>query len=82
MVEDNALLSADLESTSSSKVRRALISGNLNAIASKLPGVVLNYIKHHQLAGKMSGKASWTRWDKAFADGEVRAGLILFLFNL
>mmetsp|Transcript_31107 Transcript_31107/g.93253 ORF Transcript_31107/g.93253 Transcript_31107/m.93253 type:complete len:436 (-) Transcript_31107:337-1644(-) len=78
VVEDNALLSADLESTSSGKLRHALISGKLNTVASKLPGVVLSYIKHHQLAEKMSGKVSWTRWDKAFADGEVCAGLIFF----
>ena len=72
MVEDNALLSAELESSCSSKIRHALMSGDFDEIATKIPGATLDYIKCHQLATKMSGIEEWTRLDRAFADGEVR----------
>lgn len=72
VVEDNALLSAELESSCSSKIRHALMSGDFDEIATKIPGATLDYIKCHHLAPKMSGIEEWTRWDRAFADGEVR----------
>jgi len=71
VVEDNALLSADLESTSSSKLRRALIAGRIDDIAPKVPRAIKDYIKRHHIAEKMSGREIWTKWDKEFADGEV-----------
>jgi len=70
VVEDNALLSVELESTSSSKLRRALAAGKVDEIMHKLPRSVLEYIKHHKVSEKMSGRESWTTWDKQFADGE------------
>ena len=72
VVEDNALLSVELESCCSSKIRHALMSGDFDAIATNVPGATLDYIKYHRLAQKMSGIQDWTRWDKDFADGEVR----------
>ena len=78
VVEDNALLSADLESTSSSKLRQALITGRLDAITPKVPGAVRDYIKRHHIAEKMAGKEAWAKWDKEFADGEVR---FVFFFS-
>lgn len=72
VVEDNALLSVELESCCSSKIRHALMSGDFDAIATNVPGATLDYIKCHRLAQKMSGIQDWTRWDKDFADGEVR----------
>ena len=48
------------------------MSGDFDAIATNVPGATLDYIKCHRLAQKMSGIQDWTRWDKDFADGEVR----------
>ena len=71
VVEDNALLSAELESTSSSKLCQALVVGRVIEITPKVPGAVTEYIRRHHIAEKMSGNEKWTKWDKEFADGEV-----------
>jgi len=79
VVEDNALLSAELESTSSSKLRQALVAGKVDQVYRKVPGSVVEHIRRHRIAEKMSGKERWTKWDKEFADGEVR--FILSVIN-
>jgi len=72
VVEDDALLSTELESTSSSKLRQFLIAGKIKAVMSKAPRSVVEYIKWHRIPQKMSGNEKWTKWDKQFADGVVR----------
>lgn len=87
VVEDSALLSAELEATSTAKLRRDLVKNQTVTctMSTILPCAVKDYILRHRIPEKvsasllfvakhlsqMSGTQEWTRWDKEFADGEV-----------
>ncbi|CAM9123895.1 unnamed protein product, partial [Choristocarpus tenellus] len=58
VVEDLAILSAELEKTSSTAVRACLKEGKL--VDGMVGRAVAHYIKDHRLADKISGKQRWS----------------------
>ncbi|KAJ1457289.1 hypothetical protein M885DRAFT_562956 [Pelagophyceae sp. CCMP2097] len=74
VVEDSALLGADLESVTAAKVRSALAkSGDVSSVEASLPCGVCDYMLRHRIAEKMAGSELWSRWDKDLDDGEGAA---------
>lgn len=64
VVEDAAILSQELESLNSSKVRQmAMKHGNVEAMVGS---TVSRYMKKYALGAKMSGKERWTAEDRHF----------------
>ena len=70
VVEDSALLSADLEKTTTAHIRRDMTATTNPTVASMLPRAVRDYISRHKIADKMAGTIAWTKYDKSLADGQ------------
>lgn len=63
VVEDRALLAADLEAVTTEKLRRDLVARH-EAPPRALPAAVADYVAKHQIAHKMAGTVRWTKADK------------------
>ncbi|CAM9545854.1 unnamed protein product [Chrysoparadoxa australica] len=64
VVEDTAILSAELERTNSRAVREHMCEGL--PLEGMVGGTVAKYILRHHIAAKVSGKERWSQGDKAF----------------
>jgi hypothetical protein len=70
VVEDTAILSQELEQTTSKRVRQMAMRAE--SLESMVGRPVSDYIAKHHLGPKMSGKERWTEKDKEF---QLESGL-------
>lgn len=66
VVEDAAILSRELEATTSTRVRTCAINNKMKDVSSMVGQPVARYITKHSLGAKMGGKERWTDADKEF----------------
>lgn len=66
VVEDAAILSRELEATTSTRVRACAIAKKTKEVKSMVGSQVARYMEKQALGAKMGGKQRWTNADKKF----------------
>lgn len=64
LVEDKSVIPAEIDSTSSHRVRQLLVKGN--AVTHMVGAKIETYIEENQLAAKISGTEKWGQSDKTW----------------